>query len=716
MKKYGDKTDGQFYEKMNQPRTAPVHFRQEIFLTYIGLIVTCVATFFVSLELVKHIMNAVINIQLLTALGTSLFLIMILFLVYGGIVYQITRLAYLKRTRNHARLPLEGLEKIFDTKAKQLTVLVPSYKEEERVITMTLMSAALQNYPSRKIVLLIDDPPGNKLTKDSANLIQSRTLVAKMSALFQKTNTKFTLPHNKFKKRIQEGTFCPETEVRILADLYQKAALWHEEQARFFNAGDHTEQFYVREILGKRYEQLLERRKEVLGIPAIPDALPLIKHHYQIIKTLFAVDITSFERKRYENLSHAPNKAMNLNSYIGLIGNTYKERHEGGLLFLDQASKDADLTVPDTDYIITLDADSLILPDYALKLMHFAEQPENENTAVFQTPYSAFPGAVKGKLEYTAGATTDIQYLIHQGFTAHNATFWVGANALLRKKALLDIKESAIERGYPILRFIQDRTVIEDTESSVDLIDKNWALYNYPERLSYSATPPDFGSLIIQRQRWANGGLIILPKLLRHFLSGRKTPGKALEAFMRIHYLFSIAAVNLSLVILLTFPLAEKVPVYWMPFTALFYFINYTRDLKMTGYRNSDIFRVYALNMLLIPVNLAGVFRSLQQAWNKKNIPFVRTPKIDGRVSTPPLYLFAVYFLTLHLMVMAGYDLIQGYKLHAFFAGFNGFFMLYSIIRFVGVQNSINDLKHLVKFPEIPIPTLFRKKPSLFLR
>jgi cellulose synthase (UDP-forming) len=224
---------------------------------------------------------------------------------------------------------------------------------------------------------------------------------------------------------------------------------------------------------------------------------------------------------------------------------------------------------------------------------------------------------------------------------------------------------------------------------------------NYPERLSYSATPPDFGSLIIQRQRWANGGLIILPKLLRYFLSGKKTAGKALEAFMRIHYLFSIAAVNLSLVILLTFPLAEQVPVYWMPFTALFYFINYTRDLKLIGYKNNDIFRIYALNMLLIPVNLAGVFRSLQQIWNKKQIPFIRTPKVNGRISTPPSYLFAIYFLTIHLITMAGYDVIKGNLFHAFFAGINGLFLFYSIVQFVGLQNSLDDLRNNFKLSGI---------------
>src|SRR5207244_1370247 len=81
-----------------------------------------------------------------------------------------------------------------------------------------------------------------------------------------------------------------------------------------------------------------------------------------------------------------------------------------------------------------------------------------------------------GVLERTAGATTDIQDIIHQGFTRYGATFWVGANALARKRALEDIAVVDVERGYPIRKFIQDRTLIEDTESTVDLIDRGWQL------------------------------------------------------------------------------------------------------------------------------------------------------------------------------------------------------------------------------------------------
>ena len=99
--------------------------------------------------------------------------------------------------------------------------------------------------------------------------------------------------------------------------------------------------------------------------------------------------------------------------------------------------------------------------------------------------------------------------------TYYDATFWVGANAVIRKAALDDICVVSTEGTRTVKTYIQDRTVIEDTESSIDLGYFGWHLVNYPERLSYSATPPDFGSLVVQRRRWANGGLLIIGKFFR---------------------------------------------------------------------------------------------------------------------------------------------------------------------------------------------------------
>src|SRR4030095_14252326 len=46
------------------------------------------------------------------------------------------------------------------TVVPSVTILVPSYKEDPALVWKTLLSAALQDYPRRSIVLLIDDPPG----------------------------------------------------------------------------------------------------------------------------------------------------------------------------------------------------------------------------------------------------------------------------------------------------------------------------------------------------------------------------------------------------------------------------------------------------------------------------------------------------------------------------------------------------------------------------
>ena len=252
---------------------------------------------------------------------------------------------------------------------------------------------------------------------------------------------------------------------------------------------------------------------------------------------------------------------MNLNSYIGLMGGSYQEvatplgTRAGGRA----RPARADLTVPDPDYVLTLDADSVLLPEYCVRILHLLEQSAHAKVGVAQTPYSSYPGSAT-RIERIAGATTDLQHIVHQGMTHYDATFWVGANAILRKRALDDIVEIDYEGDWEIRRYIQDRTVIEDTESTIDLGVHGWSLLNYPERLAYSATPPDFGSLCIQRQRWANGGLLILSKLRKQSKArkARGEPNRFGEVFLRVNYMASIFWSSICLLIMLVLPVQQR--------------------------------------------------------------------------------------------------------------------------------------------------------------
>ena len=128
-----------------------------------------------------------------------------------------------------------------------------------------------------------------------------------------------------------------------------------------------------------------------------------------------------------------------------------------------------------------------------------------------------------------------------------------------------------------------------------------------------------------------------------------------------------------------------------MPLTALPYYFFYGRDLVQTGYGCQDLLRVYALNMLLIPVNLGGVFKSIQQGWTGRQIPFKRTPKVSGRTAAPAVYVALEMAIVLYCLVGASVDLVHHRWVHSALALFNAAIFLYAIHAFIGFQSCWED-------------------------
>ena len=621
-------------------------------------------------------------------------------LVYGNLVYQVARLGYLLRRLRHHPPAFEDLVASRWEAAPPVAVLVPSYKEDLRTIRQTLLSAALQHYPNRRVVLLLDDPPHPADREDAARLAAARRVPAEVEALLRVPAARVERGAAAFADRVRRGVVDPRGDLRALLEVYSDLTTWFARLADQVDGApraDHTDAFFA-DATVRAHRRLLWQSARRLTRELVLGGLgaEAIAREYRRLGDLFRVEVTAFERKRYANLAHEPNKAANLNSYMGLLGRRAREtRGADGLHLVPRPPGEygaGDLVVPDATYVLTLDADSLLTPDYTLRLVDILERPGNERLAVVQTPYTAVPGP-SGTLERIAGATTDMQYVVHQGFTWCGATFWVGANALLRKVALDDIRTEEVERGHRVDRFIQDRTVIEDTESTVDLIARGWRLHNYPERLAHSATPPDFGSLLIQRRRWANGGLLILPKLLRYAWRGPRHRATPLELLMRLHYLGSLFAGSVGLLALLFLPLEEGFGSVWLPVTAAPYFLLYGRDLLQAGYRRGDLLRVYAFNMLLLPVHLAGVAKSLQQAVTGAKTPFGRTPKVEGRTAAPAWAVLAEYLLLAYCLTAAGWDALAGRWLHALFSLGTAAALAYAVVAFVGTRASWEDLR-----------------------
>jgi len=645
-------------------------------------------------DLLSILWERVTHGDIRSSLLQLLFIITVSVLLSGSFIYHFARLGQLTRKFRHRPLPLNILESIYEKQAPSLAILVPSYKEDLNVITKTLLSASLLDYPGKQVVLLIDNPPNPTDWNEQKLLEKTRELPGKICERLDVPARHFKNAFTAFVNRSTTCTTDIPTELRQLAKLYIEAANWLMKWGAEYPLTNHEDQWFVDEILSvpaKAHRQRAMELDHLAKNDHVQFDIQRLYREYCRLNHLFQIEITCFERKRYINLSHEPNKAMNLNSYLGLMDHYAVEKKlvDGKHLFLCDHGRKGKY-FPGADFVITLDADSLLCSDYALKLVAVLQERGNERIAVAQTPYSAFPKA-SSQIERIAGATTDIQYLVHQGFTHFNATFWVGANAILRKTALEDIVTVEKERGYHITKYIQDRTVIEDTESSVDLIDHGWQLYNYPERLAFSATPPDFGSLLIQRRRWANGGLIILPKFLRFIWNRNQNPNRILHGCLGGFYLTSLAGANMGIVILLLCPFEETMRTPWLPLAIVPYFMLYARDLMQNGYRASDVLRVSALNLLLVPVSLGGVFKSLQQIVSGQKAPFGRTPKVSNRIATPLLYLLAVYGFMGYCLISLVMDIEAARWMHAMFVSVNAGILLYAITRFIGIQESIED-------------------------
>jgi cellulose synthase/poly-beta-1,6-N-acetylglucosamine synthase-like glycosyltransferase len=613
---------------------------------------------------------------------------------YGVIVYLLSRLGYYKRVdTGSAAVEEPPAEASGAQPLPSLVVLVPSYKEDPLTIHQTLVSAALQDYPNKRVVLLVDDPPTPGSDEDAELLASARRAPAEVMAYLQRPSR---LAHDALARfqRTPRGAISVRAEIQRLRKSYREVGLWMVSAGRALKHDGHTSRFFGELVLIAHGESLIAAANDI-ELPSGNDraARAAIDRHYRRLAERFDTNITTFERKRYVNLSHAANKAANLNSYIGLLGQELVEQsdHDGVLLRPAKPGETPALRYDDADYVITLDADSMVAHDYARRLVGVMESEGYERIAVAQTPYSAIPGA-ESLLERVAGATTDVQYIVHQGFTWLGSTFWVGANAVLRRTALEDIRGVEHERGFEVPVYAQDRTVIEDTESTIDLAARGWSLHNEPARLAYSATPPDFGALLIQRRRWANGGLLILPKMLRYAVHPAWARFGALELFVRTHYLASPAISSIALLLLITLPIGDDYLSPWLALAGIPYLALYGRDLVNAGYGKLDLARVFAFNWLLLPVNLSGVLKSVHQGITGRKIPFGRTPKVEGRTSAPAWAIACLWFLTAFVAVSTVRQVVDGqWFLLAYNLATLGA-LVYGLTQFIGWGAAWEDL------------------------
>lgn len=207
------------------------------------------------------------------------------------------------------------------------------------------------------------------------------------------------------------------------------------------------------------------------------------------------------------------------------------------------------LQFTDAEFIITLDADHIPEPEFIERTLGYFRDPE---VAFVQTPqmfYNRDSFQHRVRSTYPEWSEQTMFYdAIQPAKNTHNAAFFCGSSAILRRSALDSVGGFATG------------TATEDIHTAIRIHAKGWKSVFVSEKLAYGLAPGDLKEYYRQRVRWGAGSLGLL---FRTIDSPFWCSGLTLR--QRLHYINSM----------LGFTQGEiKLVYYLLPVFSIFFFPN----------------------------------------------------------------------------------------------------------------------------------------------
>ena len=173
------------------------------------------------------------------------------------------------------------------------------------------------------------------------------------------------------------------------------------------------------------------------------------------------------------------------------------------------------------DLVFVLDADHVPLPDALDAVVGYFD---DMGLAIVQTPHDFYNHDSIQHYEVGRHEQSVFYSVICPGKDRHNAAFWCGSGAVIRRSALLEVGGVAVE------------TIAEDFHTTIKLHRAGWKSRYHDEVLIQGVAPHDLAAYLLQRDRWARGNLAVF--------TTPESPLRAreLKAIQRLSYFASLSA------------------------------------------------------------------------------------------------------------------------------------------------------------------------------
>jgi cellulose synthase/poly-beta-1,6-N-acetylglucosamine synthase-like glycosyltransferase len=172
----------------------------------------------------------------------------------------------------------------------------------------------------------------------------------------------------------------------------------------------------------------------------------------------------------------------------------------GSSQFAKAGSLNAGLKHTDAEFVIVLDADHIVLPQFLERTLGYFDDPD---VAFVQTPQSFYntESFLFRRFRGRAAGWWELKMFFHCTQLAKNrwnASFFCGSSAVLRRAAIDDIGGFATS------------TVTEDIHTSLRMHARGWRSLYVGEQLAYGLEAHNLKQYYSQRRRWAVGSITLL--------------------------------------------------------------------------------------------------------------------------------------------------------------------------------------------------------------
>ncbi len=179
------------------------------------------------------------------------------------------------------------------------------------------------------------------------------------------------------------------------------------------------------------------------------------------------------------------------------------------------------------EFVAVLDADFIPQRDFLIKLLVYFK---DENVALAQVPQyyyniTSFQHRLRNVFNKIWHEQQSFFDLVLQGRNHWNASFWIGTNAIIRRKALDSAGGFAVD------------SVVEDMLTSMFMHSKKWKSVYINTPLAYGLAPSNLSHFLTQRLRWSKGAAQILRKHNPLFMKGLSLMQRILYFTSLLHFL-----------------------------------------------------------------------------------------------------------------------------------------------------------------------------------